>query len=399
MSINIPYISKEAVESVCDSFANNEFSGFIGSPHENIYTLLPKKSADIRNIFPPKNFLGGRKVRGLEADWSEYFKTDYSISVNSATSGLITSILALQINNWGTVGTTAFSFTASTAAIALAGYFPYFLDVDLDTFCISPYEIEKHAELINGILYVSWAGNAGDLCLVKSFCESFNCFLIEDASQSIGSKYDNKFIGTFGDIGIFSLNEPKNLQTGEGGIIISNDEKLAVRSRLIRNHGENIVRKEDEWLHDIIGYNFRMTESTATIGLENLKVLDLLNEKRKNNYEYLVNELKEYQDVLVPQVITNSHFYPYIAAFRWVDKKLSRNDLARRLKMGGIPVSTGLHRLLCDHPCYSGKVNTNLPNTRLLNDQYLGFYQIGFPNNLADMNEIVSAFKKILNRR
>lgn len=399
MSNNIPYISKEAVESVCDSFANNEFSGFVGSPHEDIYNILDKKSEDVRNLSSLKSFLGGRRVRRLEADWSKYFGVDYSISVNSATSGLITSLLALQINRFGTVGTTAFSFTASTAAIALAGYFPYFLDIDLDTFCINPYEIEKHAELINTVLYVSWAGNAGNIDLIQSFCDYYNCSLIEDASQSIGSKYNNKFIGTFGDLGVFSLNEPKNLQTGEGGIIITNNRKSVIRSRLIRNHGENVVREKDTWLHDIIGYNFRMTESTAAIGIENLKVLDLLNENRKNNYEYLINELKEYQDILIPQVITNSHFYPYIAAFRWVDKKLSRNDLASRLKMGGVPVSTGLHRLLCDHPCYKGEVNNNLPNTRLLNNQYLGFYQIGFPNSLSDMDEIVSTFKKILKRR
>ncbi len=399
MSNNIPYISKEAVESVCDSFANSEFSGFIGSPYKGIYNILDKKSEDVRNLDTKKSFLGGKKVRGLEADWSKYFKTNYSISVNSATSGLTTALLSLQRYSSNVVGTTAFSFTASVAAITSANYFPLFLDIDLDTFCINPFEIEKNSTDLKAVLYVSWAGNAGDISLVKSFCEHEGCYLIEDASQSIGSKFENRLIGTFGDLGVFSLNEPKNIQTGEGGIIITNNRDNAIRSRLIRNHGENIVREKDTWLHDIIGYNFRMTESTASIGIENLKVLDLLNEKRKNNYNHLINELKEYQDILVPQVITNSHFYPYIAAFRWVDKKLSRNDLASRLKMGGVTVSTGLHRLLCDHPYYKGKVNTNLPNTRLLNDQYLGFYQIGFPNNLSDMDEIVRVFKKILDRR
>ena len=401
MKESTPYINEEMIKAVSISLRNLNLSKFVGSPHDNVYRLLGVTSDKLtQNCFSEKTFFGGRSIRELERDWANLMNVKYCISVNSATSGLITAINALGDKGFGNkIITTPFSFTASASAVSLANCIPIFADIDLDTFCLSPKFVEELIckSGIKAILYVSWCGNAGHWNSLKH--ASCSIPIIEDASQSIGNKYKERYIGTLGDIGVFSLNEPKNIQAGEGGMIVTNNTNYAVRSRLIRNHGENIVREgeEDEWLQDIIGYNFRLTEIQADIAKIQLRKLKDLNTFRLLNYLYIIDALKDYKDVLIPQKITNSEYYPYCMAFRWVGKNFSRDEVAQKFHERGVPVSTGMHRLLCDHPYYTSRgIKADVPNARLLNDQYLGFFQIGYPNKHNDMDNIIEIFKKIM---
>ncbi|RPG62238.1 MAG: hypothetical protein CBD98_002485, partial [Flavobacteriaceae bacterium TMED238] len=196
--------------------------------------------------------------------------------------------------------------------------------------------------------------------------------------------------------------------------------KIAIKCRLIRNHGEAIVRDnvDDMDLINIIGYNFRMTELHAAIAYEQTKKLEKINNIRKKNYNYLVKALKEkFSNYLTPQRITHPEsYYAYTASFKWNENKsgVNRNTIADALNAEGIPVFKGYHRLMCDHPMFKRKIafgsnhypwldskinykDIDVENARQLVDyEFLGFLQIGFPNNYKDMDDIINAFDKII---
>ena len=269
-------------------------------------------------------------------------------------------------------------------------------------------------------------------------CKEKNLYLVEDAAQAplsfykckntcLGCNKDCKFfkmanaVGTFGDVGIFSFNEPKNIMTGEGGLIITNNETIAKKCRLIRNHGDAIVddSMEDDQLMNVIGSNFRMTELHASIAYVQTKKYHKIHNIRKNNYEYLVKKiLKYFSYYFTPQKITHpDSYFAYTAAFKWNYKKtgVHRNTITEALIAEGIPVFKGYQRLMCDHPMFTRKIafgknhfpwlgneinykKVDVSNARKLADhEFLGFLQLGYPNGKKDMDDIINAINKITN--
>ena len=425
-----PMICNEEVELVTSLIKKKQFSKFVGSPIEGTMDLLGKKSRDLslNNVEP--NFLGGEYVRKLEALWSDITKADYCISVNSATSGLTTTLLALGLEPGSEVITSPFSFSATCAAIVAANCVPVFCDIDPETFCISPDSLnELITHKTKCVLTVHWCGNVGDLDEIVKVCKARGVFLVEDAAQAPTSFYSSSddldfnesAIGTFGDAAVFSFNEPKNIMTGEGGLIITSNIEIAKKCRLIRNHGEAIVDDEfsDKELVNIVGYNFRLTEIHAAIAFVQTKKKDLINKIRNDNYRYLSEKINnKFSKYLLPQRITHlDSYYAYTAAFKWnyIYSGIHRDVVAKALFAEGIPVFKGYQRLMCDHPMFKRKIafglnhypwidedvnynSVDVPNARhLVDNQFLGFLQMGFPNTNEDMDDIVNAFSKIIN--
>ena len=417
-----PMIDNEEIELVSKLMKRGQFSKFVGSPVPGTYDILDKKSVDIslENVEP--NFLGGEYVRRLEAYWSKTFDFDYSISVNSATSGLTTALLALGLEPGSEIITTPFSFSATCAAIIAAQCIPVFCDICPDTFCIDPKKLEKMiTDKTRCVVTVHWCGNVGELDKIVSVCEKNNVFLVEDAAQAPTSFYKSSPIGTFGNVGVFSFNEPKNIMTGEGGLIVTNDKNIAIKCRLIRNHGEAIVddRFNDEQLVNVVGYNFRMTEIHAAIAYIQSKKHPIINDIRQSNYNYLREKLStKFSGYLIPQTITHpDSYFAYTASFKWNFQKsgINRDVVARALISEGIPVFKGYHRLMSDHPMFKRKIafgrnkfpwtdnkidynSVKIPIARnLVEKEFLGFLQIGFPNKNKDMDDIINAFDKIIN--
>jgi len=265
---------------------------------------------------------------------------------------------------------------------------------------------------------IHWNSNAGELGELLHIAKTKGLKVIEDATQSPGMIYNNKYLGTHGDVGIFSLNQPKNIMTGEGGIIVTDDKDVAVKCRLIRNHGESVPDENstDDFVYNAIGYNFRLVELLAEIGSIQLDNLSYLNAIRKENYIYLVEQLThEFGEFITPQKITHPKSYsPYTVGFRWLSKKskIHRNVIAQVLRSEGIPVANGIARLMSDNPlfqrqlaypfsCYKGKYSIpELPNAKKLqNEEYLGFYQIGWPNTIEDMDDIIKGFRKVMTNK
>jgi dTDP-4-amino-4,6-dideoxygalactose transaminase len=387
---NKPYITEEEIELVTKLMRDGQFSKFIGSPHENVKELIEYTSKELENLNMESSFLGGEWVRKFEAKWSELVDVEYSISVNSATSGLITALNAIGIKG-KKVLTSPISFTATVGAIKLAGGIPVFADIDLETYCLSPESVYENISWnLETVVPVHWCGNAGDFDDVLKICKIKH--IIEDAAQVSGTKYKGKYLGTFGTAGVYSFNEPKNISTGEGGMIVTQDKDIAKKCRLIRNHGENLI--EGVPIPNLFGYNFRMVELLAAIGYKQIDKLEKLNKIRRDNFNHLLYEFDEWgiNEELLPQTITVDNYAAYTASFRWVNKKISRDSFADALRAEGIPVATGIPKLLSENTDDSFKLH----NAKKLQKEYIGFFQMGYPNTMEDMHDITLAIDKIL---
>ena len=420
-----PWIDQREIDVVTGILADGQLSQFVGSPIEGTRKALARPSRELVGLEGGWSFLGGQYVRRFEAAWSDVVGADFSVSMNSATSGLITALLALDLEPGSEVITTPFSFTATAAAIVLANCVPVFVDIDPETFCISPEALERAVNAhTRAVVPVHWCGNAGDFDALLSVCRRHDLRVIEDAAQTPATWYGEQALGTLGDLGVYSFNQPKNLMTGEGGIVVTNDRHLAEKCRLIRNHGEAIVDDDDDdqYVVNTVGYNFRLTEIQAAIGCVQIEKLEEIHSIRATNYAYLADAVQQrFSDYLSPQRITHpDSYYAYTAAFRWHEERsgVPRNIVGQALRAEGVPVFTGYQRLLCDHPMFKRKLaaglshhpwhggyyhgdvdydNLQLPNARRLVDhEFLGFMQIGWPNETDDMNDIVRAFEKIV---
>ncbi len=241
----------------------------------------------------PFSFGGGPFVKNLEKEWSKFYRIRNSVSMNSATSCLFASIGALEIGYGDEVIVSPFTMTACALAPLIYGAIPIFADVEENTGCIDPKSFqEKITKRTKAIIIVHQFGFPADMRKILSIAKKNNIKIIEDCAQAHAAKYMDKYVGTIGDIGVFSLNVNKAIQTGEGGICVTNSDKIAYRLKLIRNHGEAVVEKARyKNIINIAGFNYRMTEITAAIGLSQLKKLNLLNKKRIELIRYFVKKL------------------------------------------------------------------------------------------------------------
>ena len=263
-----------------------------------------------------KFFNGGYYVNKFEKSLQKYFKVNHAIVVNSWTSGLITIIGALGIKKGDEVILSPWTMSACAVAILHWGAVPVFCDIDKETFCIDPEEIKKKiTKKTKAVMAIDIFGYPANINEIKNIINKRNIKIISDSAQSIGAKYNKKFAGTVSDIGGFSLNFHKHINTGEGGIIVTNNKKLSENCRMIRNHAEAVNNKKKISNNNYqIGFNFRLTELQAGIGLEQLKKLKLIVKKKQDNAEYLTNKLKKFKGLILPNMkngITHAYYmYP-----------------------------------------------------------------------------------------
>ncbi|MEM1156926.1 MAG: DegT/DnrJ/EryC1/StrS family aminotransferase [Verrucomicrobiota bacterium] len=251
-----------------------------------------------------KLFLGGQKVRQFESRWSEKFNQEFSISVNSWTSGLIACIGAADVGPGDEVIVSPYTMSASAVCPLFYGAVPVFADIDEETFNLNPVSVEeKITERTKAIVVVHLFGHPAPMNEITAIGKKHNIAVIEDAAQAPGATYGGKPVGAIGDMGGFSFNFHKHIHTGEGGMIVTNNEKLAQKCQRIRNHGENASQdlSEDELINSF-GSNLRMTELQAAIGTVQLDKLDELLETRNQLADYLAEKLSKIPG-LTPQLV------------------------------------------------------------------------------------------------
>jgi dTDP-4-amino-4,6-dideoxygalactose transaminase len=266
-------IGKEEQKAVERVFQSGVFSRFLGCWHEDFY--------------------GGPEIQALEKEWAEFFGTKHAIAVNSATSALYCAVGAIGAGPGDEIIVSPYTMTASAIAPLVFNAIPVFADIEEDYFCLSPESIEdKITERTKAIIVVDIFGQPYDADRINAIAEKHNLYVIEDCAQAPGAKYKGRWAGTLGDIGIYSLNYHKHIHTGEGGILVTDNDEIAEKLKLIRNHAEAVVEdKGCTSLINMIGFNFRMTEIEAAIAREQLKKLPALVMERRRNVEYLADRL------------------------------------------------------------------------------------------------------------
>lgn len=263
------------------------------------------------------DFYGGPEVRAFEKEWAEYFGVQHAIAVNSATSGLIAAVGALGIGPGDEVIVTPYTMCATATAPLWYGAIPVFADVEPEYFCLDPRAVEARiTPRTKAIMAVDLFGQPYDADQINAVAKKHNLKIIEDCAQAPGAMYKTRMAGTLGDIGVFSLNYHKHIHTGEGGVVVTNDDELAERVRLIRNHAEAVV--EDRGYADMInmvGFNFRLTEIGAAIGRVQLRKLKELLDRRIDNCKYLNGKLSQFPGIIAPPVRADATHAYYMQPF------------------------------------------------------------------------------------
>ena len=277
----------------------------------------------------------GPKVMEFEEKFANWIGAKYGIATNSGTSALHVALLACGIGEGDEVITTPFTFIASGNAIVYTGATPVFADIDLDTYTIDPDKIEDLiTDKTKAILPVQLYGQAADMDKIREIAEKHDFKIIEDAAQAHGAEYNGEKVGTLGDMACFSFYPTKNMTTSEGGMITTDDEELAKKAQMFRAHGAS-----ERYHHDEIGYNFRMTDIAAAIGLAQLKVIDEFNDKRISNANYLNEQLKDVEGIVTPKSPDNyKHVYHQ---YTILVEKGNRDEWVEFLTNKGI--GTGIH--------------------------------------------------------
>jgi len=307
------------------------------------------------------DFYGGPKIQEFENLWSNIFNIKHSISVNSNTSGLIIAMGAIGLSPGDEVILPPWTMSATAMAPLFFGGIPVFADIEPNYYCIS-YEsvLEKINEKTKAIIAVNLFGHPAELKKLRNLADEKNIYLIEDNAQSILGYEDKMYTGTIGHIGVFSLNYHKHINTGEGGICVTDDNDLAHRMMLIRNHGENSVNQLNQQnnLVNLIGQNYRLTELQAAIGIEQLKKLPDLVNRRIFLANRLTNSLKDLPGVNGPVLREGCKnvFYEWVGKIDENILNISREDYIKALQAEGAPISGGYVEPLYKLPCFQNRI-------------------------------------------
>ena len=308
----------------------------------------------------------GPKVAEFEQKFAEWVGAEYGIAVNSGTAALHTALLACDIGPGDEVITTPFTFIASGNSIVYTGAKPVFADIDLKTYTLNPDAIEEMiTENTKAIVPVQLYGQSADMERINEIAERYGLIVIEDAAQAHGATFNGQKVGSIGDMSCFSFYPTKNMTTSEGGIITTDDEDLADSARMFRAHGASV-----RYHHDAIGYNFRMTDISAAIGLAQLEKIDGFNDKRIANADYLNNGLADVDGVVTPFCAEGSKHVYHQYTIRV--EKGDRDDWVDIIHDCG--VGTGIHYPipLYNQPIYKALgFDGDCPNAELAADNVI----------------------------
>lgn len=299
------------------------------------------------------DFNGGPTVKAFEAAWAARFDVKHAVSVNSATSGLIAALGAIGIEPLDEVIVTPWTMCASATAILHWNAIPVFADIEPDTFCIDPASVERNVTPnTKAIVAVDIFGQSANIAALRAIASKHGLKLISDTAQAPGAKYGDSFAGTLADIGVYSLNYHKHIHTGEGGVAVTDDDRLAERLQLIRNHAE--AAAEGMGVSDysnLLGYNFRMAEVECAIGIEQLKKLPGIVQDRQRIGADLTSGLSGLRGLRLPAVRPDCthvyYMYPMILETERIG--IPREKIVAALRAEGLPcIAAGyqnVHRL------------------------------------------------------
>jgi perosamine synthetase len=343
-------IGAEEQAAVAKVLESGVLSRFLGTWHEHFY--------------------GGPEVRAFEAEWAAAFSARHAISVNSNTSGLFSAIGAAGVGPGDEVIVSPYTMTASAVAPLIFNAVPIFADIDPRTYCLDPKSIRSRiTPRTRAIIVVHILGHPAAMGEIMEIAREYNLIVIEDCAQVPFARYDGRSVGTIGHMGVFSLNYHKHIHTGEGGVVVTNDDRLAERVQMIRNHGEAVVGlKGVADIVNMLGFNFRLGEIEATIGRCQLVKGPAKVAKRRANVAYLESKLAGLPGLSLPYVDHKAEHVYYLHAMRYNGQEtgVSRATFVKALKAElapyelredeGVLIGEGYVRPLYLQPLYQQKI-------------------------------------------
>lgn len=395
---NHPIIGDEEKKQVLDVLDSGNISTFIASPGEH--------------------FLGGKKIREFEEKFAQKIGTKFAISFNSASSALHAAIIAVGVEPGDEVIVPPFTFTSTATSSLMHNAIPVFCDITSDTYCMDSEKIESRiSNLSKAIIPVHLFGHACNMDEILKISKKYNLKVIEDCAQALGSEYKNQKLGTLGDCGIFSFQESKTITTGEGGMLVTDDENIAELARMVRNHGEVVqpTMKKRNYRSEFLGWGYRMTEMEAALGIAQLEKLDYLVSERIKLGSFLAKEINQINGLSHIQHDFTKHTF-WMFGFRYDSDSIGipRNLFCKALVAEGIPCAAGYVEPLYLNPLYSEKrafafrhytgsvsyEKGSCPVTESLHEKYLINTLICRPPaTIDDMKDIVDAIKKIIKNK
>ncbi|MDD1684949.1 MAG: DegT/DnrJ/EryC1/StrS family aminotransferase [Methanoregula sp.] len=279
----------------------------------------------------------GDRVAEFEKRFADFCGTNHAVAINNGTAALHAALLAADIGPGDEVIVPAFTFVATASAVAMCGAKPVFADVDEQTFNIDPRQVEERVTpKTRAVIGVHIFGQPCDVEALQQICESHTLKFIEDAAQAHGALYKGTRVGGIGHLGCFSFYATKNMITGEGGMVTTSEKAYNERLRLLINHGQS-----EKYLHTRLGYNYRMTDIGAALGIVQLKKLEKFNLRRRKNAEFY-NASLSVKGLTLPFVgpARNHVYHQYVV--RLTDEfPLNRTTFIEYLRARGI--GTAIH--------------------------------------------------------
>jgi dTDP-4-amino-4,6-dideoxygalactose transaminase len=333
-----PVIGDEERQAVMEVLDEGRLSTFIASAGEH--------------------FLGGKRIRAFERAFAEYHGVRFAVAFNSATSALHAAVVALDVPPGHEVLVPPYTFTSTATCALMAGAVPVFVDVEPETFCLDPKALEAAVSPLSRVVIpVHLFGHPAPMDEILDVARRHSLRVVEDAAQAPGAVYRGRRVGTLGDCAVYSFQESKNLMTGEGGMLITDDPLVAEVAQLVRNHGEMIEEAgaRRTYRSEILGYGYRMTEFEAALGLVQLGRLPAQNAERRRLAAHLSRVLGGVPGLRLPVVQPGCEhvFYVYTLTYDEAAWDVPRDRFVAALQAEGIAAGPGYVKPLYLNPLYA----------------------------------------------
>lgn len=343
-----------------------------------------KKS--VISVLDDGNFILGKQTQDFETQFAKFCNVKYAACVNSGTAALFLALKGFGVKKGDEIIVPSLSFIASATPILMCGAKPKFVEINEENYTIDPLKIENLiSKKTRGIIPVHLYGHPTNMDPIKKIAKDNSLFVLEDAAQAHGSKYKGKSVGSIGDAACFSFYPSKNLTVcGDGGIVISNNQKLITEIKRLRNHG-----RSKKYIHEILGYNFRFNEIQAAIGKIMLKNLNEFNSNRRKIAKYYSDVLKDI--VIIPKEEKWAKHVFHMYTIRTKKRDWLKDQL---LKVG---ISTGIHYPVPIHkqPLFKKYSKKKLPFTETVCKTTLSLPMFSSLDN-NDMEYVAQNVKKFL---
>ena len=294
--------------------------------------LTPDDVDSVTKCLREQRLSQGKYVEDFEKDFAEYVGTKHAIATSSGTTALHTALAAMNIKEGDEVVVPSFSFIATANCVLYQKAKPVFVDVDSQTFNIDPEKIESRiTERTKAIIPVHYGGQPCDMDTINKIARDQGLMVLEDSAEAHGSKYRSKMVGALGDAACFSFYPNKSITTGEGGIVTTDNDEIARKARLVRSHGQ-----DSRYHHVMLGYNYRMTDIQASLGISQLRRLNSVIEMKRKLAAYYDDQITRHcKDVSVP-FVKNDRTHTYMFYSVCFPSQKSRDRAQLMLEKSGI---------------------------------------------------------------